>query len=120
MKSTLLFSKWSLLLTLGYGWLEKIAAFEGVSKGIYSMCQTNFLTAWLCQFGPDFPMYFLGQVELLAFLLLLLKEKWGALLSCLIFMVTLSFMKNGFDFFLFKDLALLGISLDLARKYRYF
>jgi hypothetical protein len=110
------YSKIGLLIILGLGWMEKIFAWDGVPEGIYKMVETNLLTSWLTKLGPMGPNYFLGYFELIVFILLIVKEKYGAILSCLIFLVTLSFLTNGFSFSIAKDFALLGISLDLTMK----
>lgn len=110
------YSKVGLLIILGLGWMEKIFAWEGVPEGIYKMVETNLLTSWLTKLGPMGPNYFLGYFELIVFILLIVKEKYGAILSCLIFLITLSFLTNEFSFSIAKDFALLGISLDLTLK----
>jgi hypothetical protein len=110
------YSKVGLLIILGLGWMEKIFAWEGVPEGIYKMVETNLLTSWLTKLGPMGPNYFLGYFELIVFILLIVKEKYGAILSCLIFLITLSFLTTGFSFSIAKDFALLGISLDLTLK----
>ena len=111
------FSKLGLLVILGFGWVEKVFAWSGVPESIYEMVGTNPLTAWLTRLGPMGPNYFLGYFELVVFVLLIFKEKYGAILSCLTFLVTLSFLMNGFSFSLVKDITMLGISLDLALKH---
>lgn len=111
------YSKLSLLIILGFGWAEKIFAWEGVSESIYKMVGNNPLTSWLTLLGPMGPNYFLGYFELLVFLLLIFKEKYGSILSCITFLVTLSFLMNGFSFSLVKDVTMLGISIDLALKH---
>lgn len=120
MRTTLLqnlsFSKLGLLVILGVGWMEKVFAWEGVPESIYKLVETNMLTSWLTALGPMGSNYFLGYFELVVFLLLIFKEKYGAPLSCLIFLITLSFLFNGFSFSLVKDVTMLGISLDLAFK----
>lgn len=110
------YSKLGLLIILGFGWMEKIFVWEGVPESIFKMVGTNILTSWLTKLGPMGPNYFLGFFELIVFLLLIFKEKYGAILSCLIFLTTLSFLINGFSFSLVKDVALLGISIDLTLK----
>lgn len=111
------FSKIGLLVILGFGWMEKIFAWDGVPEGIYKMVGTNPITSWMTKLGPMGPNYFLGYFELVVFLLLLLKEKYGALLSCITFIVTLSFLVNGFSFSLVKDITMLGVSIDLTLKH---
>lgn len=111
------FSKIGLLVILGFGWMEKIFAWEGVPEGIFKMVGTNPLTSWMTKFGPMGPNYFLGYFELIVFTLLIFKEKYGAILSCFIFAVTLSFLINGFSFSLVKDITMLGVSLDLTLKH---
>lgn len=113
---TLNFSKLGLLIILGVGWMEKIFAWEGVPESIFEMTSSNFLTSWLNHFGPLFPNYFLGVFELIAFILLIFKEKYGALLCCIIFLTTISFLFNNFSFSIMKDFALLGVSIDLLVK----
>lgn len=110
------YSKVGLLIILGFGWVEKVFAWEGVPEGIYTMVGTNPLTSWLTILGPMGPNYFLGYFELLVFILLIFKEKYGAILSCLIFLTTLSFLINGFSFSIVKDITMLGISIDLVVK----
>ncbi|MCM0059216.1 MAG: hypothetical protein NBV57_00005 [Algoriphagus sp.] len=110
------FSKLGLLVILGVGWMEKVFAWEGVPESIYKLVETNVLTSWLTALGPMGPNYFLGYFELLVFILLIFKEKYGSILSCLIFLTTLSFLFNGFSFSLVKDVTMLGISLDLTLK----
>lgn len=110
------YSKLSLLIILGFGWMEKIFTWDGVPEGIYKMVGTNILTSWLTMLGPMGPNYFLGYFELLVFILLIVKEKYGAILSCLIFLTTLSFLINGFSFSIVKDVTMLGISIDLTIK----
>lgn len=110
------FSKLGLLLILGVGWMEKLFAWDGVPESILKMVGTNVLTSWLTNLGPLGPNYFLGLFELVVFILLIFKEKYGAILSCLIFLTTLSFLVNGFSFSLVKDVTMLGISLDLTMK----
>ena len=51
------------------------------------------------------------------FPLMKFDEKYGAILSCLIFLTTLSFLMNGFSFSIVKDITMLGISLDLTLKH---
>ena len=120
MRSTLLqnlsFSKLSLLVILGVGWMEKVFVWEGVPESIYKLVETNVLTSWLTYLGPLGPNYFLGYFELVVFLLLIFKEKFGAPLACLIFLTTLSFLVNGFSFSIVKDVTMLGISIDLTLK----
>jgi len=111
------FSKLGLLVILGFGWVEKVFAWSGVPESIYEMVGTNPLTAWLTRLGPMGPNYFLGYFELVVFVLLIFKEKYGAIFSCLTFLVTLSFLMNGFSFSLVKDMTMLGISIDLALKH---
>ena len=111
------YSKIGLLIILGFGWMEKIFVWEGVVEGIYKMLETNILTSWLTKLGPMGPNYFLGYFELIVFILLILKEKYGAILSCLIFLTTISFLINGFSFSIAKDFAMLGISIDLTLKH---
>jgi len=110
------FSKLGLLIILGFGWMEKIFVWEGVPEGIFKMVETNILTSWLTKLGPMGPNYFLGYFELIVFILLIVKEKYGALLSCLIFLTTLSFLINDFSFSIAKDFAMLGISIDLTLR----
>lgn len=110
------YSKFGLLIILGFGWIEKVFTWKGVPESIYSMVSTNVLTSWLTTLGPMGPNYFLGYFELIVFVLLIFKEKYGAILSCLIFITTLSFLANGFLFSIVKDVALLGISIDLTLK----
>lgn len=111
------FSKIGLLVILGFGWMEKVFEWDGVPEGIFKMVSTNPITSWLTILGPMGPNYFLGYFELVVFLLLIFKEKYGALLSCIIFIVTLSFLFNGFSFSLVKDITMLGISIDLTLKH---
>lgn len=111
------FSKIGLLVILGFGWMEKVFVWDGVPEGIFKMVSTNPITSWLTMLGPMGPNYFLGYFELAVFLLLIFKEKYGALLSCIIFIVTLSFLFNGFSFSLVKDISMLGISIDLTLKH---
>lgn len=111
------FSKIGLLVILGFGWMEKVFVWDGVPEGIFKMVSTNPITCWLTMLGPMGPNYFLGYFELAVFLLLIFKEKYGALLSCIIFIVTLSFLFNGFSFSLVKDITMLGISIDLTLKH---
>lgn len=111
------FSKIGLLVILGFGWMEKVFVWDGVPEGIFRMVSTNPITSWLTILGPMGPNYFLGYFELAVFLLLIFKEKYGALLSCIIFIVTLSFLFNGFSFSLVKDITMLGISIDLTLKH---
>lgn len=111
------FSKIGLLVILGFGWMEKVFVWDGVPEGIFKMVSTNPITSWLTMLGPMGPNYFLGYFELAVFLLLIFKEKYGALLSCIIFIVTLSFLFNGFSFSLVKDITMLGISIDLTLKH---
>lgn len=111
------FSKIGLLVILGFGWMEKVFVWDGVPEGIFKMVSTNPITSWLTMLGPMGPNYFLGYFELVVFLLLIFKEKYGALLSCIIFIVTLSFLFNGFSFSLVKDITMLGISIDLTLKH---
>jgi len=111
------YSKIGLLIILGFGWMEKIFTWEGVPESIYKMVGTNPLTSWLTILGPMGPNYFLGYFELIVFILLIVKEKYGAILSCLIFLTTLSFLINGFSFSIIKDITMLGISIDLTLKY---
>ncbi len=111
------FSKIGLLVILGFGWVEKVFVWSGVPESIYEMVGTNPLTAWLTRLGPMGPNYFLGYFELVVFVLLIFKEKYGAILSCLTFLVTLSFLMNGFSFSLVKDITMLGISIDLTLKH---
>lgn len=110
------FSKLGLLIILGFGWVEKLFAWDGVPESIFNMVGTNVLTSWLTSLGPLGPNYFLGFFELVVFILLIFKEKYGAILSCLIFLTTLSFLVNGFSFSLVKDVTMLGISIDLTLK----
>jgi hypothetical protein len=110
------YSKLSLLIILGFGWMEKIFIWDGVPEGIYKMVGTNILTSWLTMLGPMGPNYFLGYFELVVFILLIVKEKYGAILSCLVFLTTLSFLINGFSFSIVKDVTMLGISIDLTIK----
>ena len=63
------------------------------------------------------PNYFLGYFELIVFILLIVEEKYGAILSCGIFLTTLSFLMNGFSFSIIKDITMLGISMDLTLKH---
>ncbi len=111
------YSKIGLLIILGFGWMEKVFFWEGVPEGIYKMVETNILTSWLTKLGPMGPNYFLGYFELIVFILLILKEKYGAILSCLIFLTTISFLINGFSFSIAKDFAMLGISIDLTLRH---
>lgn len=111
------FSKIGLLVILGFGWMEKVFVWDGVPEGIFKMVSTNPITSCLTMLGPMGPNYFLGYFELAVFLLLIFKEKYGALLSCIIFIVTLSFLFNGFSFSLVKDITMLGISIDLTLKH---
>ena len=111
------FSKLGLLNILGFGWMEKVFAWKGVPEGIYKMVETNPLTSWLTILGPMGPNYFLGYFELFVFILLIIKEKYGAILSCIIFLTTLSFLINGFSFSIVKDITMLGISIDLTLKH---
>lgn len=111
------FSKIGLLVILGFGWMEKIFVWDGVPEGIFKMVGANPITSWMTILGPMGPNYFLGYFELLVFLLLIFKEKYGALLSCIIFIVTLSFLFNGFSFSLVKDITMLGVSIDLTLKH---
>lgn len=111
------YSKIGLLIILGFGWMEKIFVWEGVPEGIYKMVETNILTSWLTKLGPMGPNYFLGYFELIVFILLIVKEKYGAILSCLIFLTTISYLINGFSFSIAKDFAMLGISIDLTLKH---
>lgn len=82
---TVNFSKIGLLIILSFGWMEKVFAWKGVPEGIYKMVETNPLTSWLTILGPMGPNYFLGYFELIVFILLIFKEKYGAILSCIIF-----------------------------------
>jgi hypothetical protein len=111
------FSKIGLLVILGFGWMEKVFVWDGVPEGIFKMVSTNPITSWLTMLGPMGPNYFLGYFELAVFLLLIFKEKYGAILSCIIFIVTLSFLFNGFSFSIVKDITMLGISIDLTLKH---
>ena len=111
------FSKIGLLVILGFGWMEKVFVWDGVPEGIFKMVGTNPITSWMTLLGPMGPNYFLGYFELSVFLLLIFKEKYGALLSCIIFIVTLSFLLNGFSFSLVKDITMLGVSIDLTLKH---
>lgn len=111
------FSKIGLLVILGFGWMEKVFAWKGVPEGIYKMVETNPLTSWLSILGPMGPNYFLGYFELIVFILLIFKEKYGAILSCIVFLTTLTFLKNGFSFSIVKDVTMLGISIDLTLKH---
>ena len=111
------FSKLGLLIILGFGWMEKVFAWKGVPEGIYKMVETNPLTSWLTILGSMGPNYFLGYFELIVFILLIIKEKYGAILSCIIFLTTLSFLMNGFSFSIVKDITMLGISIDLTLKH---
>jgi hypothetical protein len=111
------YSKIGLLIILGFGWMEKVFFWEGVPEGIYKMVETNILTSWLTKLGPMGPNYFLGYFELIVFILLIVKEKYGAILSCLIFLTTISFLINGFSFSIAKDFAMLGISIDLTLRH---
>jgi len=111
------FSKIGLLIILGFGWMEKVFAWKGVPEGIYKMVETNPLTSWLTILGPMGPNYFLGYFELIVFILLIVKEKYGAILSCIVFLTTLTFLKNGFSFSIVKDITMLGISIDLTLKH---
>lgn len=114
---TINYSKTSLLIILGFGWMEKVFAWKGVPEGIYKMVETNPVTSWLTILGPMGPNYFLGYFELFVFILLIIKEKYGAILSCIIFLTTLSFLINGFSFSIVKDITMLGISIDLTLKH---
>jgi hypothetical protein len=111
------YSKIGLLIILGFGWMEKVFFWEGVPEGIYKMVETNILTSWLTKLGPMGPNYFLGYFELIVFILLIVKEKYGAILSCLIFLTTITFLINGFSFSIAKDFAMLGISIDLTLRH---
>ncbi len=111
------YGKIGLLIILGFGWMEKVFFWEGVPEGIYKMVETNILTSWLTKLGPMGPNYFLGYFELIVFILLIVKEKYGAILSCLIFLTTISFLINGFSFSIAKDFAMLGISIDLTLRH---
>lgn len=111
------FSKIGLLIILGFGWMEKVFAWKGVPEGIYKMVETNPLTSWLTILGPMGPNYFLGYFELIVFIFLIFKEKYGAILSCIVFLTTLTFLKNGFSFSIVKDVTMLGISIDLTLKH---
>lgn len=111
------FSKIGLLVILGFGWMEKVFVWDGVPEGIFKMVSTNPITSWLTMLGPMGPNYFLGYFELAVFLLLIFKEKYGTILSCIIFIVTLSFLFNGFSFSIVKDITMLGISIDLTLKH---
>lgn len=111
------YSKAGLLIILGIGWMEKVFAWKGVPEGIYKMVGTNPLTSWLTILGPMGPNYFLGYFELIVFMLLIFKEKYGAILSCIVFLTTLSFLMNGFSFSIVKDITMLGISIDLTSKH---
>ncbi|MEY5069160.1 MAG: hypothetical protein RLZ47_1022 [Bacteroidota bacterium] len=111
------FSKIGLLIILGLGWMEKVFAWSGVPEGIFKMVGTNPLTSWMTLLGPMGPNYILGYFEFIVFTLLIFKEKYGAILSCITFAVTLSFLINGFSFSLIKDITMLGISLDLTLKH---
>lgn len=51
------------------------------------MVGTNVLTSWLTNLGPLGPNYFLGLFELVVFILLIFKEKYGAIFSFLFFTV---------------------------------
>ena len=42
------------------------------------MLSKNPLTSWLTILGPMGPNYFLGYFELIVFILLIVKEKYGA------------------------------------------
>lgn len=110
------FGKLGLLVVIGFGWIEKIFSWEGVPESIYTMVKENILTSWLTLLGDTGPNYFLGIFELVVFLLLIFKEKYGSILSCIIFITTLSFLFNGFSFSLMKDISMLGISIDLVLK----
>ena len=111
------YSKIGLLIILGFGWIEKVFSWQGVPEGIFQMVSKNPLTSWLTILGPMGPNYFLGYFELIVFILLIVKEKYGAILSCLIFFTTLSFLMNGFSFSIVKDITMLGISIDLTLKH---
>lgn len=111
------FSKIGLLIILGFGWMEKVFAWKDVPEGIFKMVSSNPLTSWLTNLGPMGPNYFLGFFELIVFILLIVKEKYGAILSCIIFITTLSFLMNGFSFSIVKDVTMLGISMDLTLKH---
>ncbi len=111
------YSKIGLLIILGFGWIEKVFSWQGVPEGIFQMVSKNPLTSWLTILGPMGPNYFLGYFELIVFILLIVKEKYGAILSCLIFLTTLSFLMNGFSFSIIKDITMLGISIDLTLKH---
>lgn len=115
--NTINYSKAGLLIILGFGWMEKVFAWKGVPEGIYKMVGTNPLTSWLTILGPMGPNYFLGYFELIVFILLIFKEKVGAILSCIVFLTTLSFLMNGFSFSIVKDITMLGISIDLTLKH---
>lgn len=110
------YSKLGLLIILGFGWMEKVFVWEGVPENVFKMVETNMLTSWLTKLGPMGPNYFLGFFELIVFTLLIFKEKYGAILSCLIFLITVSFLTNGFSFSIAKDFVMLGISIDLTIK----
>jgi hypothetical protein len=111
------FSKIGLLIILGIGWVEKIFDWPGVHESIYNLASQNIVTSWMTSFGDSFPALFIGIFELIVFLLLLFREKVGAILSCIVFAVTLSFLSNGFSFSLAKDVVMLGVSLDLMFKH---
>ena len=110
------FSKLGLIIILSFGWIEKIFAWEGVNESIYQMTQSNLLTSWMSGFGQNFPGLFIGVFELITVILLIFKERFGAILSIIIFCITLSFLTNGFSFSLVKDVAMLGISIDILIK----
>ncbi len=116
MKNSNLFGKIGLLTILFFGWAEKIFSWEGVPEGMALTVKNNLLTAWMAEIHPLFPNYFIGIFELITFLLLIIKEKYGAILSCITFLITLSFLFNGFSFFFVKDIVMLGISIDLLLK----
>ena len=71
------YSKIGLLIILGFGWMEKVFAWQGVPEGIFQMVSKNPLTSWLTILGPMGPNYFLGYFELIVFILLIVKEKYG-------------------------------------------
>jgi len=110
------FSKIGLIIILSIGWIEKIFAWEGVNEGIYEMTKSNILTSWMNNFGENFPGLFIGSFELVAVVLLVFRERIGAIMSIITFCITISFLYNGFSFSLAKDFALLGISIDLFLK----
>ena len=110
------FSKLGLIIILSFGWIEKIFAWEGVNESIYQMTQSYHLTSWMSGFGQNFPGLFIGVFELITVILLIFKERFGAILSIIIFCITLSFLTNGFSFSLVKDVAMLGISIDILIK----